>query len=317
MKDDMTFSPSRPLETAVLFLVFNRLDTTKQVFEAIHKAKPPRIYIAADGPREGLDGEVEKVQKIHEYVLNNIDWVCEVKTLFRDKNLGCKYGVSEAITWFFENEEMGIILEDDCIPSQSFFWFCEELLKRYKNDKRIWQIGGCNFQDGIKRGDGSYYFSIFSHIWGWASWKERWDKYNADFCCIKNDDFIFNLFKNKNGLKYWRNIFKKMKNGSIDSWCYPWSFTIFNNNGLVITPNVNMVSNIGFGLGATHTPDKRDKNANMIIGEINKIIHPLTVCVDREADEYTLRKHYLGRALIKKIVHKFLDGIIAMKNLFF
>ena len=115
------FIPKKPLETAVLFLVFNRLDTTKQVFEAIRKAKPPRLYIAADGPRESKEGEAEKVKAVREYVMSNINWDCEVKTLFRDKNLGCKYAVSGAIDWFFENEEMGIILEDDCLPSQSFF----------------------------------------------------------------------------------------------------------------------------------------------------------------------------------------------------
>ena len=134
------FIPPHPLNTAVLFLVFNRPDTTRQVFEAIRKAKPPRLYVAADGPREDHPGEDEKVREIRDYVMNNIDWDCEIKTLFRDKNLGCKYAVSGAITWFFENEEMGIILEDDCLPSQSFFWYCEELLKKYKDIDTIMHI---------------------------------------------------------------------------------------------------------------------------------------------------------------------------------
>jgi len=141
MKVD-NFTPPKPLETAVLFLVFNRLDTTKQVFEAIKKAKPPRLYIAADGARKNIDNEDKIVQDIRNYLISNIDWECEVKTLFREKNLGCKYAVSGAIDWFFENKEMGIILEDDCLPSQSFFWFCEELLNKYKDDKRIFLISG-------------------------------------------------------------------------------------------------------------------------------------------------------------------------------
>ncbi len=120
------FKPPHPLNTAVLFLVFNRLDVTKQVFGAIKQAKPPRLYIAADGARETKDGEELKVEEVRDFILSNIDWECEVKTLFRENNFGCKYAVSGAIDWFFENEEMGIILEDDCLPSQSFFWFCEE-----------------------------------------------------------------------------------------------------------------------------------------------------------------------------------------------
>ncbi|MFP4332877.1 MAG: hypothetical protein ACLFQJ_06210, partial [Campylobacterales bacterium] len=140
----LEFTPPHPLKTAVLFLVFNRLDTTKQVFEAIRQAKPPRLYVAADGAREAKEGEDQKVKAIREYILQHIDWDCEVKTLFREKNLGCKIAVSSAITWFFENEEMGIILEDDCLPSQSFFWFCEELLERYKDDMRIMMVSGYN-----------------------------------------------------------------------------------------------------------------------------------------------------------------------------
>ena len=118
-----SFTPPQPLNTAVLFLVFNRLDTTKQVFEAIREAKPPRLYIAADGARETKAGEAEKVTAVRDFILKNIDWECDIKTLFREENLGCKYAVSGAIDWFFDNEEMGIILEDDCLPSQSFFGF--------------------------------------------------------------------------------------------------------------------------------------------------------------------------------------------------
>ena len=128
------FKPPHQLNTAVLFLVFNRLKTTKQVFKAIRKAKPPRLYIAADGARIDQKDESKKVIEVREYISSNIDWECEVKTLFRERNHGCKLAVSEAIDWFFENEEMGIILEDDCLPSQSFFWFCEELLEKFKND---------------------------------------------------------------------------------------------------------------------------------------------------------------------------------------
>ena len=163
------------VHTAVLFLVFNRPETTKQVFEAIRQAKPPRLYVAADGAREGKPGESERVEQVRQ-IATEVDWPCEVKTLFRDKNLGCKQAVSSAIDWFFDNEEQGIILEDDCLPHPDFFTFCETLLKRYATDERVWVITGDNFQDGQKRGDGSYYFSRYNHVWGWASWRRAWSK---------------------------------------------------------------------------------------------------------------------------------------------
>ena len=125
MTDKMNLLHKKPLSTAVLFLVFNRLDTTKEVFKAIRKAKPSRIYIASDGPRKIKNNEADKVKEVRSYIINNIDWQCDVNTLFREENLGCKIAVSTAIDWFFDNEEQGIILEDDCFPSQSFFWFCE------------------------------------------------------------------------------------------------------------------------------------------------------------------------------------------------
>ena len=159
------FTPLYPLNTAVLFMVFNRLDTTKQVFQTIRKAKPPRLYVACDGVRIYRKDDIEKVQAVRDYVMQNIDWDCEVKTLFQKKNLSCKYAVSGAITWFFEHEKMGIILEDDCLPSQSFFWFCEEMLYKYKNYKDIFGVGGTNLISKVN-GNNSYIFSLHGNDMG-------------------------------------------------------------------------------------------------------------------------------------------------------
>lgn len=201
MSEITAFSPPCPLHTPVLFLVYKRPDTTRQVFEAIRQAKPPRLYIAADGPKKDLPEEAEKVKQVRDIVLSGVDWDCEVETLFRDENLGCKYGVSGGIDWFFENEEEGIILEDDTLPSQSFFWFCQELLERYKDDKRIMAISGDNFQNGIKRGACSYYFSRYNHIWGWASWRRAWGYYSVNMKLwpdIAKSSVIEQLFEKKN-----------------------------------------------------------------------------------------------------------------------
>jgi hypothetical protein len=291
MIEDSKFIPPSPLKTPVLFLIFNRLETTKKVFEEIRKAKPPKLYIASDGPREYKVGELEKVKAVRDYVLNNIDWDCEVKTLFREKNLGCGRAVSGAITWFFENEEMGIILEDDCLPSQSFFWFCEELLKRYKDDMRIWHIGGCNFQDGKKRGEGDYYFSVINHVWGWASWANRWKYYDFELKNINDDRFIENYWEGF-ALKYWKKIFWTMKNLEIDTWDYQWTFTMWYYKGLAILPNVNLISNIGFGQDATHTIYEDKKVSKLPIQNLVLNQHPSKIERNTEADIYTYYRNF-------------------------
>jgi hypothetical protein len=152
-----------------LFLVFNRPDTTSQVFEAIRKARPPKLYVAADGPRLDREGELEKCAQVRA-IATAIDWPCELHTLFRDLNQGCKIAVSTAITWFFEHEEQGIILEDDCLPSQSFFLFCQEMLNHYKNDTRVWHVAGVYPFATDSRDCNAYCFSEYSPIWGWATW---------------------------------------------------------------------------------------------------------------------------------------------------
>ena len=302
--ENSSFTPPHPLKTAVLFLIFKRLDTTKQVFEAIRKAKPPRLYIAADGPRENVEGEAEKVKAVRDYVMSNIDWECEVKTLFREKNLGCGRAVSSAITWFFENEEMGIILEDDTLPSQSFFWFCEELLERYKNDFRVGMISGCNFQEGIKRGDADYYFSIYNHIWGWASWASRWKNYDFFLRNIDDASFIDELFTDKKARKYWKNIFYKMKKLEIDTWDYQWTFTLWRNKQLTIIPNVNLISNIGFGQDATHTKDPNSKLSNMKALDIVLKKHPQEIKQDLDADKYTFQVCFAPKPLLVRVINK-------------
>jgi hypothetical protein len=297
------FTPKKPLRTAVLFLVFNRIDSTKRVFQAIRKAQPPILYIASDGARENIYGEEEKVQDVRNYVLKNIDWDCRVVTLFREKNLGCKIAVSSAITWFFENEERGIILEDDCLPSQSFFWFCEELLERYKDDMRVGLISGDNFQSGIERGDADYYFSIYGHIWGWASWANRWKKYDVELDSFNDHHFIEDTFKSKKTKKYWINIFKKMKNKEIDTWDYQWTFTLWREKQLSILPNKNLISNIGFGEDATHTVNDSSLS-NIKSYEIVLQKHPIDIRQDIEADEYDDKYVFVKRSIIQRIKNK-------------
>lgn len=296
------------LNTPVLFLIFNRIDTTKQVFEAIQQAKPPRLYIACDGPREEKESEVDTVKAIRDYVLSNIDWDCEVNTLFRDNNLGCKIAVSEAITWFFNNENQGIILEDDCLPNQSFFWFCEEMLNYYKNDLRIWHISGNNFQWGKKRGTGDYYFSNYTHIWGWATWADRWKEYDVNiksFKEFKKEKQIKNIFDNSREQVFWLKVLKTVNTNKISAWDYQWNYCAFINNGLSVLPNENLVKNIGFGDNATHTHDLKSKMANIETNElIFPIKHPEFIIRDKKADRLTASEQFEKRYLITRVLRK-------------
>lgn len=287
------------MHTAVLFLVFNRPDTTAQVFKKIRQAKPSRLYVAADGPREENDEDKNEIIKVQE-IATRVDWPCEVKTLFRNKNLGCKKAVSSAITWFFENEEQGIILEDDCLPNLDFFNFCENLLDRYVKDERVSAITGNNFQNDQWRGNASYYFSKYNHCWGWATWRRSWQNYDGDIKFWPRwskskawADFI----SNKVERKYWKNIFQRVHSGQINSWAYPWTACTWYKEGLIVTPNVNLVSNIGFGERATHTKLDKDKSFNLPVNNLGNLIYPNKVERNIKADNWTFDHHYGGKNL--------------------
>jgi hypothetical protein len=251
------FEPPEPLRVAVLFLVFNRPDVTSRVFEAIRQARPPRLYIAADGPRLHRPGETEKCTQVRN-IVSQVDWPCSVITLFRPNNLGCKRAVSSAIAWFFAKEEEGIILEDDCLPSRSFFWFCQDLLQRYRDDSRIWQICGTTYLTReLDRSDrASYFFSKYGPIWGWATWRRAWQSYDADlgkwpqmseeinFCSVYPDRLERTARK---------DLGDRLSRGEIDTWDYQWGMAKNFQSGLSIVPAKNMIVNIGFGPEATHT----------------------------------------------------------------
>lgn len=280
------FVPPGFLTTPVLFLIFNRPDATQKVFNAIKRAKPKQLYVVADGPRKDKEGEKEKCEQARK-IIEQVDWNCEVKTLFRDKNLGCKIAARSAIDWFFENVEEGIILEDDCLPSQSFFWFCQELLRKYRNDTRIMMISGDNYQFGRKKSEGSYYFSKYALLWGWATWRRAWRYYDVgmkSFEKFKTESQIKNIFRTKQQQKYWMDAFQKVYDNKIDTWDYQWVYACCINNGLCILPNDNLISNIGFGLHSTHTPDENSIFSKMKTKDITEIIHPEFVLVDQEVD---------------------------------
>lgn len=243
------------IKTPVAFLIFNRPDTTSQVFEVIRAARPPRLLVVADGPRT-LQGDAEKCQATRA-IIQGVDWPCEVMTNFSDVNMGCKRRVSSGLDWVFDTVEEAIILEDDCLPHPTFFRYCEELLAKYRSDERVMMISGDNFQSGRKRTNFSYYFSFYAHIWGWASWRRAWKHYDVDMRLwpdIRQDSWLMDVLGNKRSATYWANVFNRVYEGHIATWDYQWLFACWMQSGLIVLPNVNLISNIGFGSEATHTP---------------------------------------------------------------
>lgn len=287
----------RPLEPAVLFMVFNRPDTTTQVFEAIRRARPTRLYVAGDGPRVSRTGEVARVESVRK-IATAVDWPCDVKTLFRDQNLGCKLAVSGAITWFFEHEEEGIVLEDDCLPHPDFFTFCEAMLDYYRDEDRVDVITGNNFQNGQQRGAGTYYFSKYNHCWGWASWRRAWCYYQGDLPFWqewKQSDEWRSRCPDKVERRYWEKIFDQVYAGGIDSWAYPWTACVWKHGGLTVTPNVNLVANIGFGGNATHACDPASQLANLPTEALPEIARPKILIQDSLADRYVFDNNFGGQ----------------------
>lgn len=280
--------------TPILFLVFNRPGATYEVLKAIGEVRPKYLYVAADGPRSGNAEDIKLCAETRKLIKDNITWPAEIKTLFRDENLGCGKGVSTAITWFFSHVTEGIILEDDCIPNSSFFTYCRELLEYYKTNDRVMHIGGTNFQSPDKNYAASYYFSSIAHVWGWATWKRAWDKYSFDIEDLSpfiSSGKIRKYHDDPKIIEYWYDVFRSMERHEMDTWDHQWTYSIWKNGGLTTIPSANMISNIGFAANATHTK-KANRLSNMPTKELPGIKHPDKMVQDKAADAYTFYQHY-------------------------
>ncbi|NEV63007.1 glycosyltransferase family 2 protein [Thiorhodococcus minor] len=283
-------------KAAVLFLVFSRPNQTSAVFEAIRAARPARLYVAADGPRADRIGELDRCEKVRQ-IATGVDWPCQVYTRFRDSNLGCKRAVSDALDWFFGEEEAGIVLEDDCLPHPDFFLFCDALLARYAEDARVSVITGDNFQRGRRRGDASYYFSKYNHCWGWASWRRAWRLYDGELHFWpewQGSAAWRDRLPNARERRYWQAIFDRVARGEIDSWAYPWTASVWYRGGLTATPNVNLVTNIGFSDEATHTRGS-GRGCMFPHHALGSLVHPNEVKQDLRADDFVFAHHFCGR----------------------
>ena len=283
------------MRAPVALIIFNRPDVTARVAEAIAKAGPPQVFVVADGPRPDRPGEAEKCAATRA-VIERIDWPCKVVKKYSDKNLGCGSGPANGIDWVFEQTDRAVILEDDCLPHPTFFPYCDDLLERYRDDERIMQIAGSNFQCGRKRGNASYFFSRFKICWGWATWRRAWrhmDMGVKRWPELRETSWLIDLVGDARAAQYWADKFEGAYHagGAIDYWDYQWLFATWVRNGLCIMPNVNLISNIGFGKDATHTTWTGSKWANLPLAEMPfPLHHPSRILCDEQADDFFVQE---------------------------
>ena len=244
------------MKTPVALFVFNRPETTRRLFDAIAAAEPPRLLVVADGPRGHRVGDVEACARVRE-IVREVRWPCEVSTLFAATNLGCDARIVSGLDWVFSMVEEAIVLEDDCLPDPSFFRFCDEMLQRYHGDARVASIGGTQLVPEAVKGEASYLFSQLGGNWGWATWREEWQRFDRTmehWPALKLDGMLGELFDDKATIRFWTRIFDEAHaSGGSCPWDYRWVYTHLRNNALTVLPRVNLVQNIGFGEGATHT----------------------------------------------------------------
>ncbi len=278
------------LDIPVVLIIFNRPDTTARVFAEIAKARPRKLLVVADGPRPDRPGEAEKCA-VARSIIESVDWNCVVQRNYSDVNLGCGHRPATGISWAYEHVDEAIILEDDCVPHPTFFRFCEELLKRYRDDTRIMHIGGSNFQSRQKRNQFSYFFSRHNVCFGgWATWRRAWNHFDMaakPWSTLRDTSWPLEIVGSRRAAEYWRGVFDHahFRGGDVDYWDHQWTLACWSQDGLSILPTTNLISNVGFREDATHTKVASDRRAFLTAEEmLFPLRHPPLVVQDRDAD---------------------------------
>lgn len=286
-------------DVPVAIVFFNRPACLKEVFEAVANAKPSKLFLIQDGAREGNAKDAENIQKCRE-IVEQIDWNCQVTKIYSDVNLGCGKRVSSGITEAFKTVDRLMILEDDCVPSESFFPLCQDLLERYKDDPRINMISGMNHLGEYACGGNDYFFCKTGAIWGWATWKRVWDLYDYEMKFM-SDTYTMDCFKKslvaniqkKRMLKMGEARYAEFMAGKrLSAWTYQFAMLAHLYSQMIIVPRVNMVSNIGAGTEATHgtnqyrhEPKQTQRILNMQANELQMPLHhPTYIIPDAQYD---------------------------------
>jgi hypothetical protein len=282
------------MNTPVALIIFNRPNVTEKVFTQIAKVRPKKLFVIADGPREENPDDIVKTAQARA-IVERLDWDCEVLRNYSDVNLGCGKRPVTGISWVFEHVEEAIILEDDCVPHLTFFRFCTELLEKYRNDDRVMMISGRAGQLVRKQEPYSYGFRRMPSCWGWATWRRAWQHYDIEidaWPALRNTSWLLNTLGDPRAVNFYRGVFDKAfhASGNIDYWDYQWAFTCWHKNGLVATPNINLVQNIGFGKDATHTRWKNNPAGKLLAEEMTfPLRHPRHPASDPKIDRLLIK----------------------------
>ncbi|QDT08360.1 glycosyltransferase family 2 protein [Planctomycetes bacterium K23_9] len=297
------------LDVPVAFVIFNRPEATRHSFASIRRAQPSRLFLISDAPRPNRDGEVRLVQQSRD-IAEGVDWECDVTQIYAEQNMGCGRRISSGISQAFAEVDRLIILEDDCVADDSFFDYCDGLLDRYQADERVMAVTGNNFQQGHSRTPSSYYFSKYPHCWGWATWRRAWDLFDlsiANWPTFRDTQQLQTICHSAREIQYWTRVFDQVHAGDSHSWAFPWTLSCWMNHGLTAIPDVNLVSNIGFGVGATHT-QKVNGQATLPTHALGEIVHPTHVQRNYIADQFTDDHVFSGngrRRTMQKIENAF------------
>lgn len=282
----------------ILLVMFNRPDNAQKVFDRIREVKPQKVFVAIDGPRPGNLSDQAGIEACKK-ILNQVDWPCDLKTNIREENLGCGFGVSSAISWFFEQVEMGIILEDDCVPALSFFPYCKEILVRYQHNDQVMHVAGTRWNEEYPT-EHSYLFSSISHIWGWATWRRAWQLHDYQMKLwpnMRSRHILKHFFDQSDNVKYWIKTFDKAYNTvNKHFWDYQWQYTIFLNNGLAIMPRLNLVQNIGVnGIHSKPNPLQRKVHFRPVSDTYTVDCVPSELIANRHFDDYHTKSFFRWR----------------------
>ncbi|WP_233709924.1 MULTISPECIES: methyltransferase FkbM [unclassified Helicobacter] len=295
--------------TIPILLLTYKKDTAIKVLEQIAVVKPKKLYIASNYWKNPQEAHI--IQALRDKLTNMITWDCEVDLLWRNKHLSCKESNVQSITHFFCKEEWGIIFDDDCVPTQSFFYFCEEMLRLYKDNKEIFCISGWSGLDLNPKAKQSlkedYFFSKYTHLWGWASWRRSWQLYQKEFIDFNEEFKQLKIFDFKKEKKYWFNVLRSYSKGKIDTWDYPFTYSMWKHNALSIYPKDNMIANIGFNhQDAAHTTTESKfsqlKDYNNFCRE--KVMHPKTIKRNIALDKVDWDISFKPPHLLIRIINK-------------
>jgi len=286
----------------VAYIVFNRPAHTEQTFDRIRSARPRELFVIADGPRPAHPADVELCARVRE-IVEAVDWPCQVHRHYAETNMGAQQRVGTGLDWVFSQVESAIILEDDCLAHPDFFQFCDALLTRYRDDDRVWVIGGNSYQPEFQRGDGSYYFARYPDTWGWATWRRAWRHYRSDLGYVRDwqrSPHWRRCFPTRIERRYHAEMFRATIAREVDAWDFPWIAAVLYHEGLAATPNANLVENIGFDAEATHTK-KRQPRFHYRATALPEIRHPTEVRADADADQHFSKLFHRNVGLTRRL----------------